>query len=131
MSGVATAIGIGAAVSLYQAEQARQAQSDADERIKQEKIAAGIEKDWQQKKKGIADKNASQAALRLRGGTEASPVVGGTSSNIASPVVGTGTQQPLMGLLGLLGTITGQPQQAGIPGITLPPNQKTNSPLGL
>lgn len=98
MSAAITAIAISAAATIYQAEQTRQAQSDADERIKQEKIAAGVEQAWQQKKKGIADKNAANAALRLRG----------TSTDTMNLAAGTTTQTPIPGTVGVLGGIGGQ-----------------------
>ena len=116
MSAAITAIAISTAATIYQAEQTRQAQSDADERIKQEKIQAGIEKDWQNKKKGIADRNAANAALRLRG----------TSTDTMNAVSGTATQTPIPGTVGVLGGIGGQ--------VTLPNGvqpMRPSSALGL
>lgn len=119
MSAAITAVALTAAATLYQAEQQRQAQSDADERIKQDKIQAGIEREWQNKKKSINDRNASMAALRLRGETNV-PAMAGTIPN---------TQAPIPGTMGILGGVGGNPQ-----GVTLPPGTQTpkmNSPLGL
>ena len=121
MSAAITAVAITAAATLYQAEQQRQAQSDADERIKQDKIAAGIEREWQNKKKAINDRNASMAALRLRG--EANNVVP------AGTIPGSnGAAVPIPGTIGVLGGIGAQQPVSLPPGTTSP---KLNSPLGL
>ena len=123
MSAAITAIAISTAATLYMSEQQRKAQSDADERLKQDKIAAGVEQAWQQKKKGIADQNAAQAALRLRGSN-----ADGTATSFIPGA--SGGQKPIPGTLGILGGIGGNSTQVSLPPGSQP-NIRMNSPLGL
>lgn len=121
MSGVITAVVGTAAVATYMNyEQQRQAQSKADEKVKQEQIKMDVEKAWQNKKKGINDKNASQAALRLRG-TADGVVPNVTPAGVAS----SGGAQTKMSPLGLLG-MQQTPQQ-----LAQNATQILNTPLGL
>ena len=119
MSAAITAIGISTVAALYMAEQQRQAQSNADEELKQSKITAQNEKDWQNKKKGINDANAANTALRLRGDT-AGPAV--TTTPVGGP-----PSAPNMGVLGGIGSGIGLMNG----GQQVPGAAKMNSPLGL
>jgi len=121
MSGVITAVVGTAAVATYMNyEQQRQAQSKADEKVKQEQIKMDIEKAWSNKKKGINDQNASQAALRLRG-TPDGMVPNVTPAGVASA----GNAQTKLSPLGLLG----MPQTPNK--LAQNATQVLNSPLGL
>ena len=123
MSAAITAIAISTAATLYMAEEQRKAQSAADERLKQDKIAAGVEQAWQQKKKGMADQNAAQAALRLRGSN-----ADGTATSFIPGA--SGGQTPIPGALGILGGVGGNSGQVNLPpGAQIGP--RMNSPLGL
>ena len=122
MSAAITAIGISTVAALYMAEQQRQAQSNADEELKQSKITAQNEKDWQNKKKGINDQNAANTALRLRGDS--------TGPAVTTTPVGGAASAPNLGVLGGVGGI-GNLLNGGqqLPGVST--NSKMNSPLGL
>lgn len=87
-----------------------QASKDANVAVNAEKDAINAEKAWMNKKKGINDKNASMAALRLRGPDAVKPK--GTSGTTAQP----------LGLLGIQKTTSQLAQDA---------TQFLNSPLGL
>jgi len=91
-----------------------QASKDANVAVNAEKDAINAEKAWMQKKKGINDKNASMAALRLRGPENTKP------TGTMTPSTGT-TAQPL-GLLGIQKTTQQLAKDA---------TQFLNSPLGL
>lgn len=90
-----------------------QASKDANVAVNAEKDAINAEKAWMQKKKGINDKNASMAALRLRG-PETAKTAGATTP--------TGTTAQPLGLLGIQKTTQQLAQDA---------TQFLNSPLGL
>ena len=130
MSAAITAIAISTAATLYMAEEQRKAQSDADERLKQDKIAAGVEQAWQQKKKGIADQNAANAALRLRGSTADGSPVGFIPGSTGGPA-------PIPGTLGILGGVGGGSNQVNLPPgaqqalVKQQGGMKMSSPLGL
>lgn len=69
MSFGVTAVVVGVAalgMTAYQMEQQRQMKSDADERIKQEKIRLGQEQAYELEKKKSQDINSSNYAMRLR-----------------------------------------------------------------
>ena len=126
MSGVITAVVGTAAVATYMNyEQQRQAQSKADEKVKQEQIKMDVEKAWQNKKKGINDKNASQAALRLRGAGEVTNLSGVKGGSFAELVGNAGSQ---MGSLGLLGPT---PNTVNMPSPSQKAQKIVNTPLGL
>ena len=120
MSGVITAVVTTAAAGAYfNYEQQRQAQSKADEKVKQEQIKMETEKAWQNKKKGINDKNASQIALRLRGTPDA------MVPNVTPAGVASGNAQTKLAPLGLLGV------QQTAQQLTKNATQILNTPLGL
>lgn len=119
MSAAITAIAISTAATLYMGEQQRQAQSNADEELKKNKIAAANEKDWMNKKKGIADQNAANTAMRIRG--DATAPVGAAVTT--TPVGTTPAPVGVLGGIGGIGSINPQ-QLANV-------QSKINSPLGL
>lgn len=126
MSGVITAVVGTAAVATYMNyEQQRQAQSKADEKVKQEQIKMDIEKAWSNKKKGINDQNASQAALRLRGAGEVTNLSGTRGGSLADMVGNAGSQMNQLGLLGPT------PNTVGVPSPSQKAQKILNSPLGL
>ena len=113
MSAAITAIVVSAAATMYASEQQRVAGSKADDKFRDEKRAIETEQAWQQKKKGINDKNASLAALRLRGEE---------TTGAKTPPLAGATPPPAVGMLGSVGA----PQDPSTKA-----NAILNSPLGL
>ncbi len=99
---------VGAVLGM-QYDQGVQASKDANDRVNDAQTADAINRTWQQKKKEINDKNAANAALRLRGGTPGANTPGVTG-------------------------VTGQPIQPGVLGVggkMQSVTDATNTPLGL